>query len=220
MNCFWALVPLTPAVIVTTVWTAGAIVVIVKFALVAPAGTVTVPPTVATAVLLEERVTTVPPAGAGPVRVTVPVAGAGAVTVAGAIVSSEMPGAVTVTVLVTLDPLAVAVTVTVAAVATGIEVNVKVVVVEPAGMVAVAGTVPTVVFDEERATAKPAAPAALEMVMVPVDGVPPMTDVGLKARLDRVGAEIVSAAVLVVPFAVAEIFAVAFAAPRTVVTVA
>ena len=45
-----------------------------------------------------------------------PVAGAGAVTVEGAIVRSDIPGALTVTVLVTNVPLAVAVTVTVAAV--------------------------------------------------------------------------------------------------------
>jgi len=55
--------------------------------------------------------------------------------------------------------------------------------------------------------------------MVPVDGVPPMTEVGLKARLTSVGAAMVSAADLVVPFAVAEMLAVALAEPRTVVTV-
>lgn len=53
----------------------------VKVAEVAPAGTVTDVGTVATAVLLEVSVTTVPPVGAGPVRVTVPLPFAGAVIV-------------------------------------------------------------------------------------------------------------------------------------------
>jgi hypothetical protein len=45
-----------------------------KFAVVAPAGTVTLEGTVATVGLLLESVTTAPPAGAGPLKLTMPVA--------------------------------------------------------------------------------------------------------------------------------------------------
>ena len=65
--------PPADAVIVTLVALETARVEMVKFALVAPAGTVTVLGTVATFVLLLLRLTTNPPDGAGPLRVTVPV---------------------------------------------------------------------------------------------------------------------------------------------------
>ena len=61
------------AVIVTEAFAATAVVVIVNVAVVAFAGTVTLAGTCAALVLLLESVTTAPPAGAGPVRVTVPV---------------------------------------------------------------------------------------------------------------------------------------------------
>jgi len=52
---------------------ATALVLTVNDALVAPAATVTLEGTLATVVLLLERATCVPPAGAGPLNVTVPV---------------------------------------------------------------------------------------------------------------------------------------------------
>jgi len=57
----------------TAVDAATALVLTVKVALVAPAETVTPVGTLAAAVLLLERVTCAPPAGAGPLSVTVPV---------------------------------------------------------------------------------------------------------------------------------------------------
>ena len=65
--------PPAAAVIVTLVTLETGFVATMKFALVAPAGTVTLLGTVATLVLLLLRFTTNPPDGAGAVRVTVPV---------------------------------------------------------------------------------------------------------------------------------------------------
>ena len=60
-----------------------------KFALVAPAGTVTLEGTVATAMLLLESVTVAPPAGAAALRVTVPVEVLPAVTLLGLRLTEE-----------------------------------------------------------------------------------------------------------------------------------
>lgn len=78
----------------------------VKVALVAPAGTVTLPlgGTVATDGSLLERETTAPPPGAGPFRVTVPVEGFPPVTVAGLRVSDERIAGNTVSEAVWVPP--------------------------------------------------------------------------------------------------------------------
>lgn len=62
-----------------------------KVAVVAPAATVTLPGTVAVAVLLDKRVTTVPPDGAGLPKVTVPVADLPPVTLVGLRISDDKP---------------------------------------------------------------------------------------------------------------------------------
>jgi len=68
---------------VTLVLAVTAVVVMVKVALVAPAGTVTLAGTPTTAVLLLESVTTAPPVGAAAVSVAVPVEEAGPATLVG-----------------------------------------------------------------------------------------------------------------------------------------
>jgi hypothetical protein len=75
---------------VTAVDAVTALVLTVKAALVAPAGTVTLEGTLAAAVLLLESVTCAPPMGAGPLNVTVPVEDcAPPITLVGLSVSEE-----------------------------------------------------------------------------------------------------------------------------------
>jgi hypothetical protein len=81
--------PSKAAEIVTPVETVTGLVDTVKLALVAPAATVTVAGTVATAVSLLESVTSTPPAGAGVIRLTVPVDAAPPVTLVGLRLSEE-----------------------------------------------------------------------------------------------------------------------------------
>ena len=90
---------------VTGVKAATAEVVIVKFALVEPTGTVTEAGTVAAAVLLLVRLTGIPPTGAGPVSVTVPVEFVPPCTVAGLTLTELRAGGVTVSIAVCVAPL-------------------------------------------------------------------------------------------------------------------
>jgi len=76
----FAFVPLAVAVTVEVACAATARVVVVNVPVVAPAATVTVEGTVAAEVLLDVRLTTRPPVGAGPVRVTVVVSVAPPIT--------------------------------------------------------------------------------------------------------------------------------------------
>lgn len=90
------LLPLNVPEIVAVLVTVTALVVMVKVAEVAPAATVTFVGTDAIEVLLLDRLTTAPPAGAGPLRVTVPVEEAPPVTLAGFTANDEIEFAVAV----------------------------------------------------------------------------------------------------------------------------
>jgi hypothetical protein len=164
-------------VIVTTVRRVTFVVVIVNVVTAMPAGTVTVAGGTPWA-LFDVIFTTYPPAGAGPLSVRVPVVVFPPETFAGAIVRLSTVGAVTVSGAEKVAPLTAAVTFTVACVWTGRLVTVNVPVVELAGTVTVAGTLPAAVLSTERLTTNPAAPAADARFTVPVDKDPPTTDVG------------------------------------------
>ena len=84
--------PPKDAEIVTAVAAATGLVVTVKVALVAPAGTVTLPGARAIAGVVLESVTCAPPAGAGPLSATVPVEGFPPITLVGLSVSEERVG--------------------------------------------------------------------------------------------------------------------------------
>ena len=84
--------PAYDAEIVTGVDVVTALVLTMNVALLAPAATVTLAGTVAVDVLLLERETVAPPAGAGPLSVTVPVEGDPPVTLVGFNVSEERVG--------------------------------------------------------------------------------------------------------------------------------
>ena len=91
-------------VIVTPVLAVTGRVVTEKLAVVAFAATVTLAGTVAAAVLLLDRVTVIPAAGAGPVKVTVPVEDVPPVTVAGLTLTEVSEAAVTVRDAVLVTP--------------------------------------------------------------------------------------------------------------------
>src|SRR5438445_1353844 len=125
---------------VTEVEAATTLVVIVNVALVALAGTVTLPDTVAAELLLDS-VTCAPPVGAGPSSVTVPVELLPPVTVVG-FTASEVRRTLgtTVSVAVRVAPPYDAETVTDVEAATTLVVIVNVALVAPAGTVTLPGT--------------------------------------------------------------------------------
>jgi hypothetical protein len=163
------------AVMVAVVLEATALVVMLKVAVVAPEATVTELGTAA-ALLLLERLAENPAEGAGLARVTVPVEATPPATLVGLTATVEMVGAEIARVAVEV-PLRVAVMVALTLVATATVVTVKVAVLEPDATVTLLGTV----AEAElllRATDFPPEGALVEMVTVPVEVVPPLTDVG------------------------------------------
>jgi len=116
----------------------------------------------------------------------VPVAGLPPVTpVAGVMTRVVRLPTITVTGVLTELPLAVAVTVAVVCVATGVPVNRKVAVVAPARTGTVAGTVPPTA---DRLAVKLPVGAALEIVRVMVEVLPPRMLVGFAESETSVGA--------------------------------
>jgi len=104
-------------------------------------------------------------------------------------------------------------------VVTGLVVTVNVAVWLPAATVTEGGTTAAAELLES-ATATPPAASAETRVTVPVELAPPLTLVGLTARVDSVPADvIVRAAVLVVPLNTPLIVAVAVVVTASVVTV-
>lgn len=165
------------AVIVALELADTAFVATVKVAVVAPAATVTEAGKVAL-VLLEVSVTTWPPVGAGPVKVTVPVDDAPPTKDVGERATLLTAGDVMVSIAVEeLEPI-VAVIVDDVEAATAVDVIVNVAVVIPDTTVTDAGTEALVLLDFN-VTTVPAAGAAAEIVTVPVLDTPPTTEVGL-----------------------------------------
>ena len=169
-------------------------VVIANVAVVAPAGTVTETGTLAETLELVS-VTTTPPAGAAPLRVTVPVTPAPPTTDAGLTVTdvSETDAAAGFTVsaaVLETTPL-VAVIVTAVTAVTVVVVTLNVAVVAPAATVTDTGIVAAALLDASVTTMPPAG-AADNKVTVPVLTVPPVTDVGFKATVLSTGAVIPS----------------------------
>src|SRR3989442_12806020 len=143
---------------VAEVEAATALVVMVNGALVAPAGTVTLPGTVAAAVLALDSVTCAPPVGAGPSSVAVPVELLPPVTVVGFTPSEERRTArFTMRVAVRGTPLYTAEMVTGVDAVTALVVTVNVALVAPAGTVTLAGTVAAELLLDSVTCAPPAA---------------------------------------------------------------
>jgi hypothetical protein len=155
------------------------VVVTVKFAVVAPAATVTLDGTVAAAES-SERVTTAPPLGAAALKVTVPVEELPPPTVVGLSDIAESTGPGGAVTLSDVDGLrcSSAEMLTVVSVDTGdVEIG-KVALVAPALTVTLAGTLATPVFPLKSCTTAPPAGAAPASVTVPVDEPPPLTVLG------------------------------------------
>ena len=182
------------AVRVAVVLAVTVVVVTVKFAVVAPARTVTLAGTVAELELLL-NVTKAPPTGAPPVNVTVPCAVAPPVTLAGFKDTANKlaggggaEGGLTVIVAVRVTPPNAAERTTGVAAVTGWFVMVKAALVAPAATVTPVGTAATAGFALVNVTTAPPLGAALVNVTVPCELFPPTTLVGFSASEESTGA--------------------------------
>jgi hypothetical protein len=181
--------PPNVADIVITVDDVTAFVVTTNPAVVAPAGTVTLAGTPATVVLLLDRVTTAPPAGAAALSMTVPVDVLPPRTLVGcrlSDVSIGVPG-VTVSCADRVAPPPAPEIVTAVDVVTTLVATANVAVVPPAATVIPAGTVAAAVLLLDRVTTAPPAGAAALSVTAPVDVLPPRTLIGVRLSDVSVG---------------------------------
>lgn len=173
-------------------------VVMLKVAVEDPGDIVTLPGTVAAAVLLLDSVMTTLMA-AVPVRVTVPVELLPPSTLIGLSDSVDSDGARTVMVAARLTPLAKTEMDDVVFAGTGTVVTGNVAVRFPAATVTVVGTRAAFGLLLARVAIAPPVGAGPFRVTVAVEELPPMMLVGFKLRDDGVGAVIVNVAILVTP---------------------
>lgn len=207
---------LAPAVIVAVMFFVTVVVVTVKVAEVAPAGTVTDAGTCAE-VLLLAKVTTNPAGPALPVRVTVPVEESPPFTVVGLRVKLLKLAGVTVNVLVRVTLPDFAVIVAVADAETANVVILKVALLLPLRIVTLTGTVAVLVSEEVRVTT--VSTFAVEFrATVPDTTVPPSTEVLERFRvLNTTGFTVIVAPTLA-PFNFAKMSEVATTVTIGVVT--
>ena len=158
--------------IVTDVAVVTAVVAIGKFAVSAPAATVTLAGTLATVALLLDSVTTAPAAGAAVVKVTVPVLALPPATLVGLTVNKDKldaaggaGGGLTVNTAVRVTPAKVAEIVTGVEAVTAVVVMVKVALVAPAATVTLAGAAATVALALLRLTTVPVGAAAVKVTV-------------------------------------------------------
>ena len=205
-------------VIVLSVKTA--VVVIVNPTEVAPAGTRTVAGTDATAGLLLVSVIVTPaePALGMPLSSAIAKTGWPPLMEFGLSRIEMSTGRRTVSVAVRLAPLRPAMIVALPSAVWGSEVTVKLPDEAPAGMTMFAGTVAREVALEDNATVRPPTGAGPVNVTVPVEVAPPVTAVGFNVRVEIAEATIDRFAVLLKPFRLAVIVAVALSATDVVVT--
>jgi hypothetical protein len=178
--------------IVTGVAAVTAVVVMEKFALSAPAATVTLAGTLATVAFVLDKVTTAPPVGAAAVSVAVPVLVAPPTTLVGLTVSEDRLGGagtgLTVNTAVRVTPAKVPEIDSTVEAVTDVVVIVKVALVAPAATVTLAGTAATAELALLRPTRAPPVGAAAASVAVPCDELPPTTEVGVTLTVDRLAA--------------------------------
>lgn len=184
--------------IVTVLVDATNFVATMKVVVLEPAVTVALGGTVATAVEVLESVTLVPPLAAGPLSVIVAIAGLPPRTALGLNERAVTLGAFTVSQPERVRLLYEAVMLALPEEETGMLVTLKVAVVNPPATVTLSGTVARDVLLLDNLTRMPAVGARPVSVTVPVEELPPTTEVGFSTSELRRGAVTVKVAFRVI----------------------